>query len=63
MTRSDCADKALSDLKRAGLNPQSEVRVLTVSDTWYPTVEAMSIATDVVLGLHMSFPKFKRKWP
>ncbi len=44
------ADGALADLKHAGLDAHVEARVLTVSDPWIPSLESVSVATDVVFA-------------
>jgi nucleotide-binding universal stress UspA family protein len=44
------ADGALADLRHAGLDAKAQVRVLTVSDPWIPSLESVSVATDVVFA-------------
>jgi len=44
------SDGALSDLRHAGLEANGEARILTVSDPWIPSLESVSVATDVVFA-------------
>jgi nucleotide-binding universal stress UspA family protein len=46
---SQCADFALADLNRAGLPPEVEAKVITVSEQWIPAPTSIG-------GVHTSFP-------
>lgn len=46
---SDCADSAIDDLRRAGLPPDAEVKVLSVAERWMPPPSGFEIV-EAALG-------------
>lgn len=51
---SDCSDIALRDLERAGLPANSEVRLLSVADTFMPKLETSDVSAHPLVTQHMS---------
>ena len=44
---SKCADAALDDLRRAGLPPDAQIKVLSVVENWLPPPSALEIIEHV----------------